>query len=62
MIALQKKSLFSHRLEKMLKSILSTLEGTELWDNATSVVPLIEKIIASLVNNIQAENGENATK
>ncbi|XP_062287286.1 glucosylceramide transporter ABCA12 [Scomber scombrus] len=44
------------KLEKMLKSILSTLEGTELWDNATSVVPLIEKIIGSMVNNIQAEN------
>ncbi|XP_044222425.1 glucosylceramide transporter ABCA12 [Thunnus albacares] len=44
------------KLEKMLESILSTVEGTELWDNGTSVVPLLEKIIASMVNNMQAEN------
>lgn len=58
----KKLSVFSYRLEKMLRSILSTLEATEFWDTATSVVPLLEKIIGSMENNMQAENGENTTK
>ncbi|XP_034429942.1 ATP-binding cassette sub-family A member 12 isoform X2 [Hippoglossus hippoglossus] len=43
-------------LEKMLQSLLSSLEGTELWHNVSSVVPLFEKILGSLVNNMQAQN------
>ncbi|XP_060944020.1 uncharacterized protein abca12 [Limanda limanda] len=42
-------------LEKMLQSLLSSLEGTELWDNISSVVPLFEKILGSLLNNMQAQ-------
>ncbi|XP_040913792.1 ATP-binding cassette sub-family A member 12 [Toxotes jaculatrix] len=44
------------KLEKMLETLLSTLEGTELWDNVSSVIPLLEKSIGSMVNNMQAEN------
>ncbi|KAM7380664.1 hypothetical protein PAMP_003942 [Pampus punctatissimus] len=42
------------KLEKILESIMSTLEATELLD--TSVVPLLEKVIGSMVNNMRAEN------
>ncbi|KAM7407614.1 hypothetical protein PAMA_003372 [Pampus argenteus] len=42
------------KLEKILESVMSTLEATELLD--TSVIPLLEKVIGSMVNNIQAEN------
>ncbi|XP_071316090.1 ATP-binding cassette sub-family A member 13 [Trachinotus anak] len=45
-----------HKLEKMLEALLSTLEGTELWHNVSSVIPLFEKSIGSLVNSIQAQN------
>ncbi|XP_040004739.1 ATP-binding cassette sub-family A member 12 [Xiphias gladius] len=44
------------KLEKMLEALLSTLEGTELWNNVSSVIPLFEKNIESMVNIMQAEN------
>ncbi|XP_070831676.1 uncharacterized protein abca12 [Chaetodon trifascialis] len=45
-----------NKLEKMLEALLSTLKGTELWDSVSSVIPLFEKIIGSMVNTTQAEN------
>ena len=53
---------FYHSLEKTLQSLLSSLEGTELWHNVSSVVPLFEKILGSLLNSMQAENGKNTTR
>ncbi|XP_050926506.1 LOW QUALITY PROTEIN: glucosylceramide transporter ABCA12 [Lates calcarifer] len=44
------------KLEKMLEALLSTLEGTELWNNVSYVIPLFEKSIGSVVNTMQAEN------
>uniref|UniRef100_A0A8D3AAC7 ATP binding cassette subfamily A member 12 n=1 Tax=Scophthalmus maximus TaxID=52904 RepID=A0A8D3AAC7_SCOMX len=43
-------------LEKMLGALLSSIEGTELWHNVSSVVPVFEKIIGCMVKNMQAEN------
>lgn len=51
-----------HRLEKLLESLLSTLKGTELWDGTPSVIPQFEQIIRSLVNTVQAQNGEYTTE
>ncbi|TDH06959.1 hypothetical protein EPR50_G00119390 [Perca flavescens] len=44
------------KLEKTLEPLLSALEGTELLDGDPSVVTLFEKIIGSMVNNMQAQN------
>ncbi|XP_070770245.1 uncharacterized protein abca12 [Enoplosus armatus] len=44
------------KLEKLLEALMSTFKGTELWDSVPSVIPLFEKIIGSVVNNMQAEN------
>ncbi|XP_065818444.1 glucosylceramide transporter ABCA12 [Labrus bergylta] len=44
------------KLENILEALLSLLEGTELWESVSSVVPLFEKIVGSLVNNLHAEN------
>ncbi|XP_047193227.1 glucosylceramide transporter ABCA12 isoform X2 [Scophthalmus maximus] len=43
-------------LEKMLGALLSSIEGTELWHNVSSVVPVFEKIIGCMGKNMQAEN------
>uniref|UniRef100_A0A7N6BK81 ABC transporter domain-containing protein n=1 Tax=Anabas testudineus TaxID=64144 RepID=A0A7N6BK81_ANATE len=43
-------------LEKMLETLLSTFEGTELWDNASSVIYQFESIVGAMVNIEQAEN------
>ncbi|XP_030613266.1 LOW QUALITY PROTEIN: ATP-binding cassette sub-family A member 12 [Archocentrus centrarchus] len=45
-----------NKLEQMLGTLLSTLEGTELWSNLTSVIPQFEKIVETVVKNMQAEN------
>ncbi|XP_077435659.1 uncharacterized protein abca12 [Vanacampus margaritifer] len=45
-----------HKLEKMLEAVLSTVSGTQQWDNVTAVVPYFEKTIACMVNTKQAEN------
>lgn len=50
---------YPHRLEEIIEALLSFIEETELWDSVTPVIPLFEKIVATLVNNMQAENGEN---
>ncbi|KAG7503728.1 ATP-binding cassette sub-family A member 12 [Solea senegalensis] len=42
--------------EKMLQALLFSIEGTELWHNISSVVPLFEKIIGVVVKNMQAGN------
>ncbi|XP_078117793.1 uncharacterized protein abca12 isoform X2 [Sander vitreus] len=44
------------KLEKTLEPLLSALKGTELLDSDPSVVTLFEKIIGSMVNNMQAQN------
>lgn len=44
------------KLKKMIEALLSTFKGTELWDSVPSVVSLIEKIMGSTVNSMQAEN------
>lgn len=44
------------KLEEMLEALLSTLKGTELWHSVSSVIPVFEKIIGSMVNSTQAEN------
>jgi len=46
----------------MLAALLSTFEGTELWNSTASVIPLSEKVIGSLVKSMQAENGEHTSK
>lgn len=43
----------------MIEALLSVAKGTELWDNVPSAIPLFEKIIGRIVNNIQAENSKN---
>lgn len=50
------------RLEKILKALLSTLNGTEVLDSVPSVIPQIEKIIRSMVKSMQAQNGKRTTK
>ncbi|CAI5656359.1 unnamed protein product [Oreochromis niloticus] len=45
-----------NKLEQVLGTLLSTLEGTELLDNLTSVIPQFEKMVGTLVENIQAGN------
>uniref|UniRef100_A0A3P8QCK2 ABC transporter domain-containing protein n=1 Tax=Astatotilapia calliptera TaxID=8154 RepID=A0A3P8QCK2_ASTCA len=45
-----------NKLEQMLGTLLSTLEGTELLDNLMSVIPQFEKMVGTLVENIQAGN------
>lgn len=42
----------------MLEALLSAVSITELWDNVTSIVPLVETVIGSVVNNTQAETGD----
>ncbi|KAM6978364.1 uncharacterized protein abca12 [Tautogolabrus adspersus] len=44
------------KLENILEALLSLLQGTELWESVSSVVPLFEKIVGSLVTNMKAEN------
>ncbi|KAK5861274.1 hypothetical protein PBY51_022684 [Eleginops maclovinus] len=44
------------KFEKVLESLLSTLNETELWDGTPSVIPQFEKVIRSLVNTVQAQN------
>ncbi|TMS06801.1 ATP-binding cassette sub-family A member 12 [Larimichthys crocea] len=44
------------KLEKILKALLSTLNGTEVLDSVPSVIPQIEKIIRSMVKSMQAQN------
>ncbi|XP_034550567.1 uncharacterized protein abca12 [Notolabrus celidotus] len=44
------------KLEEIIESLLSILKETELWESVPSVIPLFEKIVGSLVNNMQAEN------
>ncbi len=41
----------------MLEAVLSTLEGTDEWDNVRAVIPPFEKITEHMVNTTQAENG-----
>lgn len=43
----------------MLKTLLSTFEGTQLWNNVTSAIPQFEKLVETLVKNMQEENGES---
>ncbi|XP_069010699.1 uncharacterized protein abca12 [Embiotoca jacksoni] len=44
------------KLQQMLETLLSTLEGTELWNSFPSVIALFEKIIKTMVKTTQAEN------
>ncbi|XP_068429142.1 uncharacterized protein abca12 [Clinocottus analis] len=46
-----------HKLEEILHALLSTLQGTEQWDSVPSVILLFEKIIGTMVNSMQAQNG-----
>uniref|UniRef100_A0A8C3AW17 ATP binding cassette subfamily A member 12 n=1 Tax=Cyclopterus lumpus TaxID=8103 RepID=A0A8C3AW17_CYCLU len=46
-----------HKLEEILDALLSTLQGTEQWDSVPSVILKFEKIIGSMVNSMQAQNG-----
>lgn len=34
---------------------------TQMWDSVPAVIPLVEKIMASVVASVQAENGKNTT-
>lgn len=51
-----------YRIEKLVEGLLSMLRGTELWDCVPTVIPLAEKVMASIVRNIQAENGKATTR
>ncbi|KAM6934409.1 glucosylceramide transporter ABCA12 [Xenentodon cancila] len=44
------------KLEELLKAILSTFEGTDVWNASTKAIPLFEKAIDRMVKNTQAEN------
>ncbi|KAM9346860.1 uncharacterized protein ABDE67_011175 [Symphorus nematophorus] len=44
------------KLEKILGVLLSTFRGTELWDGVPSVIPLLEKVIGNMVNNVKAQS------
>ncbi|XP_031714357.1 ATP-binding cassette sub-family A member 12 [Anarrhichthys ocellatus] len=44
------------KLEEILHTLLSTLKGTEQWDSVPTVNLQFEKIIGSMVNNMQAQN------
>ncbi|KAK2839662.1 hypothetical protein Q5P01_013402 [Channa striata] len=43
-------------LEKILETLLSSLQGTELWDNISSDIPQFQNIVGSMVNIVEAEN------
>ncbi|CAJ1079858.1 uncharacterized protein abca12 [Xyrichtys novacula] len=45
-----------HKLEKIIEALLSVLKATGQWEHVPPVIPLFEKIIGSVVNNMQAEN------
>lgn len=49
-----------YRLEEVLEALLSTFQGTELWDSVPSAIPLFEIIIGNTVKSMRAENGENS--
>ncbi|XP_061579710.1 glucosylceramide transporter ABCA12 [Cololabis saira] len=44
------------KLEELLKTILSTFEGTDVWNDTTNAIPLLEKAIERVVKNTHAEN------
>lgn len=50
--------MFYYRLEKLLKAVLSTLKGTQLWEQVPRVAALFETVMGPVVHNLQAENGE----
>ncbi|RVE58101.1 hypothetical protein OJAV_G00205990 [Oryzias javanicus] len=45
------------KLEQMLADLFSVFEKTPLWNGTQNVIPVFEKIMGSLVKNMQAENG-----
>lgn len=49
---------FCNRLEEMLADLFSVFEKTPLWNGTQNVIPVFEKIMGSMVKNMQAENGE----
>ena len=49
---------FSHRLEMMLNTLLLMLQETSLWDPDVPCVLIIETILQTQVQTIQAQNGE----
>ena len=49
---------FCHRLEMMLNTLLSMLQETSLWEDDVPVVLIIETILQTQVQIMQAENGE----
>ncbi|XP_074551456.1 uncharacterized protein LOC141808680 [Halichoeres trimaculatus] len=44
------------KLEEIIEDLLSVIKETELWESVTPVIPVFEKIVGTLVNNMQAEN------
>ncbi|XP_036065527.1 uncharacterized protein abca12 isoform X2 [Oryzias melastigma] len=45
------------KLEEMLADLFSVFEKTPLWNGTQNVIPVFEKIMGSMVKNMQAENG-----
>lgn len=45
----------------MLEAVLTSFEGTDMWNSTTNAIPLIEKVMERMVKNTQAENGANTT-
>lgn len=50
-----------YRFERIVKEVLSMFRETQMWDSVPTVIPLVEKIMASVVASVQAENGKNTT-
>ena len=56
-----KYTVFCYRLKQMLEAILSTIEGTDMWNATKNVIPLFEKLMERMVKDTQAESGANTT-
>lgn len=53
---------FCNRLDYMLTDLFSVFEKTQVWNGTQHVIPVFEKVMESLVKNMQAENGKSTTK
>ena len=51
-------AVFCHRLEMMLNTLLSMLQETSLWEDDVPVALIIETILQTQVQTMQAQNGE----
>uniref|UniRef100_A0A8C7XP47 ATP-binding cassette, sub-family A (ABC1), member 12 n=1 Tax=Oryzias sinensis TaxID=183150 RepID=A0A8C7XP47_9TELE len=45
------------KLDHMLTDLFSVFEKTQVWNGTQNVIPVFEKVMESVVKNMQAENG-----